>query len=243
MTDRPIIFSAAMIDALRAGRKTQTRRVLKPLVKDVPAGQYVDSYCGEPKTPANPRGMSREWCLWTDDNRQGKDFAKVLCKPGDRLWCREGFAEVGDNDDDIHAAPDLRRHCYYRADAVVSDQLRWRPSIYMPRWASRLTLAITGVKVERLQDISEADAIAEGLATVTKDGKLWKWGVPDLDGLPGNDNHGWHWQDWQRDPVGAYRKLWNAIHAKHPERQWAANPWIIALTFDVKHQNIDQVRG
>lgn len=101
----------------------------------------------------------------------------------------------------------------------------------MPRWASRLALEVTGVRVERVQDISEADAMAEGLKGLTKDGSLVKWGIPDRDGLPGNDDDGWHWKQWESDPRKAYRALWNSINGAKPGRSWEANPWVWVVEF------------
>lgn len=98
----------------------------------------------------------------------------------------------------------------------------------MPRWASRITLEVTGIRVERLQDISEEDAIAEGLSGITKDGKLIKYGIPDQDGLPGTDNTGWPWRDWQKDPRDAYRRLWESINGRG---SWDANPWVWVVEF------------
>ena len=101
-----------------------------------------------------------------------------------------------------------------------------RPSIHMPRWASRITLEIAGVRIERLQDISEEDAKAEGLSTVTKDGRLYKWGIPDRDGLPGTDDDGWPWTQWDTDPRQAFRRLWDSIYGSDPAKCWDANPWV-----------------
>lgn len=238
--ERPILFSGPMIAAIQAGRKTQTRRVVKPQ-----PGSFVG--------PAN-----RPECEWTPcagggtDARgvfQGKRIACPFGRPGDRLWVRESFG-FSRQDDDIN---EQERVVCYRAvgpchitDAGVNRLKRtqsgtlmqpnhyvwepqeWRPSIHMPRWASRITLEITGVRVERLHDISADDAKAEGLASVTKDGSLYKYGIPDLDGLPGNDNHGWHWQEWERDPRNAYHKLWEQINGPGSA---VANPLVWAISF------------
>ena len=81
----------------------------------------------------------------------------------------------------------------------------------MPRWASRITLEITEVRVERLNDISAEDAIAEGLKALTKDRRMTKYGIPDQDGLPGNDDSGWAWQHWRQSPIDAYQYLWESL--------------------------------
>lgn len=145
-------------------------------------------------------------------------------KPGDRLWVRETWAGLGVK----NSAPIV-----YRADAPGGERVRvdapWRPSIFMPRNASRITLDITEVRVERLNDISPEDAEAEGLACVTKDGSMYKYGIPDNDGLPGTDDHGWPWHLWRQSPVDAYEWLWESINGTG---SWAENPWIWAITFN-----------
>jgi hypothetical protein len=139
-------------------------------------------------------------------------------QPGDRLWVREAFAGGGHG-----------QRVVYRADEPSYPAYRWRPSIHMPRCASRITLEITGVRVERLNDISEADAISEGIKALSKDGgRTIKYGIPDRDGLPGNDDDGWHWRNWMPDATLAYRQLWNQINGHD---SWDANPWVWVLEF------------
>ena len=142
MKERPILFSAPMVRALLAGMKTQTRRAFKtknggvwPNANDLPGIRQILRSC--------PYGQ-----------------------PGDRLWVRETFARI-----DGQTRPWIETD--YKATYTHGDRLgdtlgikkRWTPSIHMPRHASRITLEVTGVRVERLQDISEADAIAEGVYT------------------------------------------------------------------------------
>ena len=146
MTERPIIFSTPMVQALLAGRKTQTRRLLKP----------------QPHLISSPTGESY---IGVDGKGHHIRFA-----PDDLLWVREAFAFVPPTayrastgvesrwnpNDDYEAA-------VYRAGWERSKPGRWKSSIHMPRWASRLTLLVTEVRVQRLQGISEEDAIAEGM--------------------------------------------------------------------------------
>lgn len=197
MADRPIIFSTPMVQALLAGRKTQTRRLVKK-----PAALDALAVFGATM-------LLQPGCA---------DLLPFA--PGDRLWIRETWHPDGD------PGPS------YRADyhPASGDGWGWKPSIHMPRWASRLTLLVTEVRVQRLQGINEEDAKAEGLATVTKDGKFWKWGIPDRDGLPGTDDVGWPWVDWCRDPRDAYRKIWESLHGPG---SWEANPWVAAISFEV----------
>jgi len=199
---RPILFSAPMVLALLAGTKTQTRRIQRVKV----TAEGIESRC--------PYGV-----------------------PGDRLWVRETYA----------LSPTWEKSRPAEIPALVGDRSpvwcaatvgdepsrwgergKWRPSIHMPRWASRITLEVTGVRVERLQDITEADAHAEGLACLTKDGgHTYKYGIPDRDDWPGNDDHGWHWRDWELCPRQAFRRLWDS--ANEERRSWASNPWVWAI--------------
>lgn len=104
------------------------------------------------------------------------------------------------------------------------------PPIHMPRWASRILLEITDVRVERLQEISEADAKDEGLACLSKDGgRTYKYGIADGDGLPGKDDTGWHWADWEQDPRRAFFKLWDNINGD--EHGSGGNPWVWVVCF------------
>ncbi len=185
MRERPILFSGPMVRAILDGRKWQTRRVMKPQPAPFAGGvhetnlakhpaPYIDAYCGEPKTAENPRGMGDLWCWWTEDDRQGPSVGRCpYGAPGDRLWVRETW---GCPSADHPRVPDGRKPTpgdglVYAANDADAWQWRggpgcsdfvWRPSIHMPRWASRLTLPVTAVRVERLQDVTDDDAIAEG---------------------------------------------------------------------------------
>lgn len=205
MTGRPIVFSAPMIRAILDGRKTQTRRVLKPQ-------------------------------LW---------FRELPYAIGDRLWVRETFA-LTQHGRPVYRA-DARDQAGARWHSITpgdpDGEVQWKPSIHMPRWASRLTLTVTDVRVERVQDISEADVKAEGLAKRAKDSvPTWKYGLPDRDGMPGNDDDGWLWQDWCVDPRNAFGKLWNSINAARGYG-WDANPRVVAVTFTAEQRNIDALRA
>lgn len=160
MKERPVIFNGEMVRAILDGRKTQTRRVMKP--------QPEPCYRGGHWWPSNTfktmlhieEQMQNGAGGWGGLAGDACPFGQV----GDRLWVRETWAEAG------ASAPDLTLYrSNYPAHVPAgyenvpeAEDIRWRPSIHMPRWASRITLEITGVRVERLQDISEADAIAEG---------------------------------------------------------------------------------
>lgn len=199
MTERPILFSGPMVRALLDGRKTQTRRIVK---LDVPAdADEVFFWSGEELRRKGWRNVS-EPGLWA--RRNGRDgYISFIGRcpygvPGDQLWVRETWCRA-----------DTPSGFAYCADTPAgSDQrgMGWRPSIHMPRIASRLTLEIADVRVERLQAISEADAEAEGV----QDPSL----VPIL---------GAFWSS--RD---GYARLWEHINGKG---SWAANPWVWAVSF------------
>lgn len=206
MIDRPILFSAPMVRALLAGTKTQTRRVLRAKPGMTFADATVDAGPG-------PGGIGRRLELPADK-------LKVPFAVGDRLWVRETFKPV-------HSA-DPSRGARYRAD-IDRDQTVWKPGIHMPRWASRLTLTVTDVRVQRLQDISVEDAKAEGIPEFAGDACRL--------GLIHDDPHAWH--EWDNSSsVENYRSLWNHLNDARGFG-WDANPWVVAVSFSVARRNID----
>lgn len=154
------------------------------------------------------------------------------------MWVRETWRYFDESNAHIHFAadgtvlprqrdPEVRAFFAQRATFSES-QYKWKPSIYMPRWASRITLEIVSVRVERLQDISEEDALAEGIKGITKDGRTIKYGIPDNDGLPGNDDNGWHWCNWMLSASAAFQELWQEINGYD---SWEDNPWVWVVDF------------
>ena len=185
MKERPIIFSAPMVRAILAGTKTQTRRALAPDLFISSGGAVVRMASAGPATT----GIREAHCpYWR--------------QPGDRLWVRETWAPRT-----LGAWPLMDQHMkpLYRASEDRPEWKRiWKPSIHMPRWASRITLEVTGVRVERLQDISEADAIAEGAP----------WAAC---GAPQEGSH-----------KAGFAQLWESINGPG---SWAANPWVWVVAF------------
>ncbi|MFB4877829.1 hypothetical protein ACE3LA_17165 [Enterobacter hormaechei subsp. xiangfangensis] len=212
MKERGMIFNGEMVRAILDGRKTQTRRIINPQPEATLSGSLSGKWLNR---PLNGLLLPK-----IEDIAIHCPFGVV----GDRIWVRETWARynIDQNSHDIA----------YRATTPADwpEEGRWRPSIHMPRWASRIMLEITDVRVERLQDISEEDAKAEGLAEITKDGSLFKFGIPDRDGYPGADDNGWPWTEWERNPVDAYCKLWQSIYG---EESWQANPWVWVIEFKV----------
>lgn len=160
MKERPILFSAPMVRALLAGRKTQTRRVVRPQPNRAACIEPCDRYPGE-------------FVPWRDGEAQHS----IVCPygaPGDMLWVRETWSR--------HADGVTYRADFDETSFAATGGIAWRPSIHMPRALARITLRITEVRVERLQQISEADARAEGRSLT-----------------PG-------------DPAGFFPETWNDIH-------------------------------
>lgn len=204
MTDRPILFSAPMVRALLAGTKTQERRLLKPQIGDIDRPFMMDD---------------GSWHVTSSDGSNMSSI-EVRYRVEDRLWVRETWQ--------VPALCDVR----YRATSVERighwdpENGPWRPSIFMPRWASRLTLIVESVKVERLQDISRSDAIAEGLTLASNQiEEFFRWQAPLDEGL------------WL-SPIAAYRSLWETINGAG---SWDKNPWVVVIDFSVHHCNIDRM--
>lgn len=233
MKDRPILFSGPMVKAILEGRKTQTRRVVK-----LPAGyihQNVDLTRLQDGFPDGTRPVFGD----CDCEPNAFSVRNPHGQPGDRLWVKETWGLCSHHDPTDWCGGSIRgvSESELREQFLVEhrqnwithpDSAYWRPSIFMPRWASRITLEITGVRLERLNEISEADAKAEGLKAITKDGEMFKYGIPDRDGLPGTDDYGWPWKQWRRDPREAYRTLWGTINGPG---SWDANPFVWVVEF------------
>jgi len=234
MTDRPILFSAPMVRAIireiehPGTGKTQTRRVIDfdgidKVIEFVRVAFDRDSQVPiyEMKEAAGkhvyrPAGRNMQTPHWSP-----------RYAVGDRLWVRENLA-VTSNDQSV-------RWLYYAADGKdVWPQTRWQkdrnsvPSIHMPREFSRLTLFVTDVRVQRLQEISEADARAEGISPLPA-GRYYC----------GEDEDG---PVTAKSAITAYGWLWNSINGERPGCHWQDNPWVVAVTFDPALGNIDQVR-
>ena len=220
MKERPILFSAPMVRAILAGTKTQTRRVVKPVGDD---DGFVLLDHGNGYWPYRSDDGESSFHTVKRGGKEYLDETPHACpygQPGDRLWVRETFSWPRHQDGYAPSLWHSMDEIWYWADGNPDDGdwTRPRPSIHMPRFASRIDLEITGVRVERLADISEADAIAEG---IYKD--------PD-DEIPFNgpyypentDSQG-YWT--ARD---AYCELWESLNGTG---SWAANPWVWVIEF------------
>ncbi|WP_287202590.1 hypothetical protein [Mesorhizobium sp.] len=232
MTDRPILFSGPMVRALLAGTKTQTRRVLRAKPGMTIPDATVDA------GPASG-GISRRLELPVDK-------LKVPYAVGDRLYVRErvacGACAIGKPS---HWAPSFWRGeqgtpknpngLWYEADGLapenpITERGRWVQGMHMPRWASRLTLIVTDVRVQRVQEISAEDARDEGVdrrSPMVR--QMWLFGA-DKEARERIYLQACPWE---------YEVLWNKLNADRGFG-WDLNPWVVAVTFTVERHNIDQ---
>ena len=214
MKTHPILFSASMVRALLEGRKTQTRRAIKPQ----PEYRFENDPLGEVAW----KGMCIDTVGTITTGNDGLAQYNPFGQPGDLLWVRETFCIYPMAGNDGAAGP------ICRADSIISDESlksigrKWTPSIFMRREHSRLTLKITDVRIERLQDISEDDARAEGVNA--DEDPRWQpsYSDPDSGGDPSHRL--------------SYEYLWNSINGN-----WNDNPWVWVVEFEVIHKNVDNM--
>jgi hypothetical protein len=240
-TERPINWKAHEVVAALAGRKTQMRIPLNPKPwygSQVPGGPHFMWSPGGASTSRYNAVCSDSGSFLTFRDQEERRIASrcPLGRVGDTLWVREAWQVSGFSWNrpaaQVKFASIFARH--YRATDRGEWKKYWggwRPAGHMPRELSRISLEITNVRVQRLWEISEQDAIADGLAQLTKDnGRTWKYGMPDLDGLPGNDDYGWHWKDWEVSPIHAFARQWTLSRGQD---SWTNNPFVWAITFRV----------
>lgn len=230
MKERPILFSAPMVRALLDGSKTQTRRVIKPHPRD-------DAFClldhGEGWWPYR----SEDGESANVDNME-YPFVCPYGQPGDRLWVRETWQGplFDDKQDHLYREDPTPfqnpQHCVYAADGgdapefmTMDDELvcRWRPSIHMNRWASRILLEVVSVRVERLNDCSKSDALAEGIHSYEHFWRDCEYSIPDIAYEPVKGA-----RIRYSCPVQAYQALWESINGAG---SWDANPWVWVVEF------------
>lgn len=211
--ERPILFSAPMVRAILEGRKTVTRRAIK-------VQPHID--------------VSGNFCVGNSNYGQDgygnpvtKHFVNGCCpygKPGDRLWVRETFIDLRGTGVEHRPDPDgpLQRYAYaadcrpgsHSDEARKDFGLKYKPSIHMPRAACRILLEITDVRVERLQDIREDQAKAEGVRLYTDHAELGDWW--HVDGI----------DTYSADPRKSFELLWSSVGG-----DWVANPWVWVVEF------------
>jgi hypothetical protein len=218
IVERPILFSAEMVRAILDGRKTQTRRVMKVQPwpdATVEVGPYHPHWID--RNGESQPGPSTFGAVWDHQDIVNGGDAGLRCpygQPGDQLWVREGFAVQPELWADNHGPQPI----HYTADQVIGvagkpdqrqiEDYRSKPSIHMPRWASRITLRITDIRVERLQSVSHEDCEAEGCTG----------GHCSIPGYP-----------YSATPREHFQTLWNKINGPGA---WDANPWVWVVAFE-----------
>lgn len=238
MKERPILFNTEMVKAILEGRKTQTRRVLS---------NQPDKNCDEAFL-----GLDGIWCfskptLSKRISYSGDDIKCPFGMVGDRLWVREAFmpdpsadSDHWNDEDSLHTyyswdgcgskvselpkALKTNKHVFYKAEANHPELSLWTPNYRMPRWASRILLEITGVRVERLSNISRSDAVDEGIETFKID--------------CGRDGLKTAYKDYtshnnaitRNNPIDSFRTLWESVNGAD---SWDKNPWVWVIDFKV----------
>ncbi|MFS7382266.1 hypothetical protein AB6870_09300 [Rahnella inusitata] len=220
MKERPILFNAEMVQAILSGRKTQTRRVIKPQPSS-----------GVRKSVLVKSGV---------EDGHGRELVCPLGQPGDHLWVREAFRMAKSLD--IYSPSNVAElsinagyknpwaPIQFEADGfragkwsgfdtppVVTEPGKLRPSLHMPRWASRIQLEISNVGVQRLQDISSGDAVREGICQLQASGRYC---INPGDQYFGGASH---------SAKEVYSWLWESIYG---EGSWQANPWVWVIEFE-----------
>lgn len=204
--ERPILFNAEMVNAILSGRKTQTRRIMKVQPSEHFHPQTIHGamdFTAHWYTPGviDKDGYlqpARKDVFGVADEDEG--YACPLGAVGDQLWVRETFATGLCTESTLayratHKTEDL--------EEGWGETIKWTPSIHMPRWASRINLLITGVRVERLNDISEQDAMAEGVSANEHSPARYVFG-----------------------------SLWQSIYGADNPKSWQANPWVWVINFE-----------
>jgi hypothetical protein len=188
--ERPILFNGEMVRAILEGRKTQTRRVVNPRPDARPQADYVDG-------------------VWYEQDQYGDPYP-IRCpygEVGDLLWVRETFIAVGGME-----SPNVR--VVYKAsgdpEGIWTSGIAWKPSIHMPKKFARLWLEVTGVRVARVQDITEEDAEKEGVV---------------------RDETRRHWYSIPQTSKEAFRRVWDGIYGKNGNG-WERNPWVWVVEFE-----------
>lgn len=223
MKERPILFSGEMVRAVLENRKTQTRRVIKfckkhkeNLCRSMGGGYHTALQFGKYGPEWSPYGSApMQPFPYVDGKLSDSNHIGYFCpygKTGDRLWVRETW-RAKTNDDCHPAGFIVGIEAAYKADLKQDTHFDhskpWKPSIHMPRWASRITLEITNVRVERLQDISHEDAKAEGVERCL---------INDLSALK---RHG-------SGAIALFKELWETLNGPG---SWEKNPWVWVIEF------------
>jgi len=199
---KPILFNTDMVRLILDGKKNQTRRPIKPQPINMKDGNYIDPY----------NKKYNRFTVWTRDNKmclncggniKGMAHWKPAYLPGDILYVRETWQKVD--------LPYGKGFYGYKAESCWRDDVKWKPSIHMPKEAARIFLKVTDVRVERLEDISDIGCEAEGIRpSVDGNGQDWR-----------ENENGWH---------RTFRQEWDSIY-KEKGYGWDTNPWVFVYKF------------
>lgn len=225
VNEKPILFSGPMVRAILDGRKTQTRRIVSPQFSTLWGQGCPNQHGFSVMQPAQAKNWRDAYAVHTDIEDSTGAWTWLFCpfgKKGDRLWVRETYTPDPPQDGtwdfysytdgvlyNLEAIPERFRNpanVIYRASWDNPETMLWRPSIFMPRWASRIALEITGIRVERLQQITEESAKAEGC---TQDADFSR--------------------EYPYSYVDQFHRLWNEINGKRAD--WDSNPWVWVVEF------------
>lgn len=240
----PILFNTDMVRAILDGRKSVTRRICKDANEyTIPDMSFYDA-------------KKRTYAVHNYSDKEHTEKLSIIERtcpicPGDVLYVRETWERFdccsceGDEHGNCPKEPnksvlDKSCGCYmYRATDEISGDAKWRPSIHMPKEAARIWLKVKDVRVERLQEMTEEQAEAEGIRGYSKDGNLYKYAVTDDWWIDYHNKHrksfvGTWWQDMPRTAKDAFSYLWNSTIKKSDFDRygWDANPWVWVIEFE-----------
>jgi hypothetical protein len=223
--EHPILFSTPMVQAILEGRKTQTRRVVKPQ-------PYID--CKPSLVPRVLNHNENDWGKWYWETSEGETITKFCPhgEVGDLLWVRETHLFYSDENANNAILYMADPHAEEFSLGLFENKPKWKPSIFMPKAACRLWNEVINIKVERLQDISADDALEEGVNYWNVDREMLEGGefVADYENYMWRDDE--NYEDYHfptySNPVDSFRSLWQSINGRE---SWDANPWVWAIEF------------
>lgn len=221
-----ILMKPYLHQATIEGRKTQTRRVIVPQPEQI---TVMGTDCWRWNTAIYG---------WID----GEGFRKRLAfyakhKTGDVAYVKEGLVKWEKTGIAVYKSDNVAvvlKNGYGENEFIDWNWKRdYLSPLHLPAKAARTFIKFTDVRVERLKEISNVDCHNEGLKSLSKDnGRTYKFGIPDSDGLPGNDDYGWHWSEWCTQQRAAFRKLWDSINTDRGFA-WDSDPWCWVYVYEL----------
>ncbi len=231
--EKPILFNTDMVKAILDCKKTCTRRVINP--QPVCYGPNLKYKHDHDKTDvflSAEKGILQcrrcgNYPEYSGERSNKANYWKPPYRTGDILYVRETWCDTTkDLNDDSDLEVGECRYIFkvddngHRQPVIEIDVKRWRPSIHMPKEAARIFLEVIDVRVERLQEITEDEAIKEGIRQYTKDGEVFKYAAGEYQ---------YKWSEMPRNPIEAFKKLWNSCY--NWPKCWTYNPWVWVIEF------------